>query len=290
MNQDKKQSINTSTKLYGLIGNPVSHSLSPLMHNSVFEELKLNSVYLAYAVDPACLGMAFEGLRALGAQGWNITIPFKESSLEFIDEVPEDIDRCVGAINTVVNSSGQLIGYNTDVPGFLYALHEDLKFNPEGKTAFVLGAGGAGRAVLFGLAYSHAEKIIIYDCDLSRSAGLKHMLEPHFPKTKIISLRDLKDIRSENPDLLVNATFCGMKASDPRVFDLETLFKPCAVYDLIYNPFETKLLQQARELKWSFVNGLGMLAAQGALSFEKWTGCKEGVRERMLETLKSCLY
>lgn len=284
-----KQPINATTHLYGVIGNPIHHSLSPLMHNAVFEKLKMNSVYMAFQIEAINLALAFEGMRSLGVMGWNITIPFKESSLEFIDEVPEDIDRCVGAINTVVNQSGKLTGYNTDVPGFLFALKEDLGFNPEGKTVLVLGAGGAGRAVLFGLAFSHAEKILIYDSNLERASGLAKTLEIHFPETEIQPLLEPSVVKDEGLDLVVNATFCGMKAADPLVFDLSVIKQKCAVFDLIYNPFQTKLLKLAKDLKLPCANGLGMLASQGALSFGLWTGKKEGVREIMIETLKKCL-
>ena len=114
--------INSRTHLYGVLGDPVGHSLSPVIHNAAFAHSHLNAVYLAFHVQPGALGLAFEGMRSLGIRGVNLTIPFKEEAMDFIDEVPEDVDRAVGALNTVVNKNGQLIGYNTDGPGFLKAL------------------------------------------------------------------------------------------------------------------------------------------------------------------------
>ena len=116
---DSKVTINAQTQVYGIFGSPVRHSLSPLIHNSLFSELKINSVYEAFEVEKEKLGLAFEAVRALGIRGVNVTIPHKEAAMNFVDEVPEDVDRCVGALNTVVNRNGKLFGYNTDGKGFL---------------------------------------------------------------------------------------------------------------------------------------------------------------------------
>src|SRR3990167_46940 len=165
--------LDAETDLYGILGNPVRHSLSPLIHNAVFQELKINAVYLAFEIRRESLGLAFEAVRSLGIKGVNVTIPFKEAALGFVDEIPEDLDRCVGALNTVVNRDGRLFGYNTDVSGFLTAINEELQFNPEGKTALVLGAGGAARGVVFALAHAHAEKILINNRTETRAQGLQ---------------------------------------------------------------------------------------------------------------------
>ncbi len=285
-----RMTVDSKTELYGLFGNPVRHSLSPLIHNTMFECLKMNAVYMAFQVEKELLGLAFEGIRSLGIRGVNITIPHKENAINFIDEIPEDVDRAIGAINTVVNRDGRLFGYNTDRPGFLTALKEELNLNPEGKTCLVLGAGGAGRGVTFALAHARAERILIYDMVLERAQGLVDYLETHFPETEIEALDSLDAVSGEKISLVVNASNCGMKLEDPAPFDLKNLKEKVSVFDLIYSPVQTKLLKTAKELGLPCANGLGMLAAQAALSFELWTGVKEGVREKMLETLKKCQF
>ena len=274
--------------VYGIFGNPVAHSLSPHLHNTLFKALGINAVYAAFPVERHSLGMAFEGIRALGIHGVNLTIPFKEEALSFIDEIPEDLDRCVGAINTVVNRDGKLFGHNTDGRGFLTAVREELDFNPEGKEILVLGAGGAARGVGSALAIAHAEKLWFSNRTFSRAEGLAEYLTRYFPETEIKALDSPENLSTHNINLVVNATSCGMRAADPSPFDFRFLKGKTAVYDLIYSPVETVLLKDARRLGFPAANGLGMLAAQAALSFELWTGHHDGVREKMLETLKTC--
>lgn len=276
------------TQVYGIFGHPVRHTLSPLIHNAQFKRLGIDAVYLAFDVRPDSLGLAFESLRALGIRGVNVTVPHKEAAVNFVDEIPEDVDRCIGAINTVVNRDGKLYGHNTDVPGFLIALREELSFNPEGKTAFVLGAGGAGRGVVTALARANASKIFVHNRTLPRAQGLAEYLARFFPETEIEAVSELVSLKKEKIDLVVNATSLGLKPQDTLPFDLQGMAKAPAVYDLVYGPSLTPFLESAKRLGLSFANGTGMLAAQGALAFELWTGQREGVREGMLETLKKC--
>lgn len=287
MNPKISTLIDSSTQVYGVFGNPVSHSLSPLLHNAVFKELGMNCIYLAFEIQEQTLGIAFEGIRSKIVRGVNLTIPFKEEALNFIDEIPEDIDRGVGAINTVVNKDDKLFGYNTDVPGFLQAITNELEFKPAGKTVLVLGAGGAARAVAFALAYSNAERILLSNRNFDRAVGLAEYLADYFPESDIEAIASLDNIAKEKPALIVNASACGLKGSDPVSFDLKALNNAPSVYDLIYSPKETKLLKEAKSLGFKAANGLGMLVNQAALSFTLWTGKKEGVREKMLEVLKN---
>ena len=307
--------LNSRTQLYGVLGDPIEHSLSPLIHNAAFRHFKLNAVYLAFRVAPEALGLAFEGLRAMEIRGVNLTIPFKQTAIEFIDEIPEDLDRATGAINTVVNRDGELYGYNTDGVGFLTSLQEDLRFDPEGKTALVLGAGGSSCGVVFALARAHADRILVLNRTQERAQGLKDFAQPYFPETEIAVLGAPDELGLEKIDLVVNTTSCGMipppvsrrgaplhaqgapsaretgggmKGNADMPLDLKRLKNKASVYDLVYAPAETAFLKSAKELGWPAVNGLGMLAAQAALSFELWTGKKEGVREAMREALKTC--
>ena len=279
--------INGETQIYGVLGNPVRHSLSPLIHNAAFRALGLNAAYLAFPVEPQALALAFEGIRSLELKGVNLTIPFKEEAMDFIDEVPEDVDRAIGAINTVVNKKGELIGYNTDGPGFLTALAEELHFNPAGKNILVLGAGGAARGVVFALARTGTARIFIHNRTRPRAEGLVEFAAPHFPETQMEPVISLDELRLQTIDLVVNTTPCGMNGNEEMPFDLKLLKKEASVYDLVYSPGETPFLKSAKALRWKSANGLGMLTAQAALSFELWTGKKEGVRAAMTEAVQS---
>ena len=281
--------IDAFTKLYGIFGNPVAHSLSPQMHNAAFKHLKINASYLAFEIKLQNLALAFEAIRSLDMGGVNITVPFKEEATKFVDEIPEDLDRGIDAINTVVHRDGRLIGYNTDAPGFLWSLKNDLNFNPVGKKVLLLGAGGSARAVAFALGSVEAEKVWIYNRTLERGLGLADYAGKHFPGSEFEAVSVLDFLKSEKVDLVVNTTSSGMKADDALPLDLKLLAGKPAVFDVIYAPAQTKLLKSAAALNLAHTNGLGMLAAQGALAFALWTGQKEKVRELMLETLKSCI-
>ncbi len=279
----------SETSLYGIFGNPVRHSLSPAMHNAAFKHFKMNAAYLAFQIEDHSLGLAFEGIRSLGIRGVNLTIPFKEQAIEFIDEIPEDLDRSIGAINTVVNRDGKLLGYNTDALGFLTSLNEELAFKPEARSALVLGAGGAARGVSFALAYAHTDRILVHNRSAERAEGLVDCLSAAFPQTVVEPLFDLASLKNERLDLVVNATSVGMKANEAPPMDLRVFDNKTSVYDLVYSPEETRFLKDAKKLGLPHANGLGMLVNQGALAFELWTGQKEGVRECMREALKACL-
>ncbi|MGH7198262.1 MAG: shikimate dehydrogenase [Candidatus Omnitrophota bacterium] len=285
-----KMTVDAHTHLYGIFGSPVRHSLSPLIHNTAFSHLKMNAAYVAFEMSKEQLPIAFEAVRALGIHGVNVTIPHKEAASNLVDEIPEDIDRSVGALNTVVNRNGRLFGYNTDGHGFLFTLREELGFNPAGKTVLVLGAGGSARSVVFALANAGAARILIHNRTQERAQGLADFLSGSFRDMEIEAVGSLDAVKGEKLDLAVNATSCGMKPEDPLPMDLKILRKGASVYDLIYAPAETKFLKEAGRLGFPRANGLGMLAAQAALSFGLWTGHTEGVRELMLETLKKCRF
>ena len=282
--------IDSHTQLYGIFGNPVEHSLSPSLHNPVFKKLGMNAVYLAFEIDTQSLGLAFEGMRSLGMRGANITLPFKEDALNYLDEIPEDLDRLTGAVNTVVQKDGQLLGYNTDGPGFISALKEELSFKPAGKDILIVGAGGASRGVLFALSRAGAERVFIYNRTHGRAHGLAEYAAQYFPETEIIALASPSDLPSKSMDLVVNATSCGMRTNHQLPLEWDKIRQPKAAYDLVYTPRETPWLREAKNLGIPCANGLGMLTEQAALSFELWTGKKEGVREAMREAVAACKF
>lgn len=262
-------------KIVGIIGYPLGHSVSPAMHNAAYRELGLDYEYIPFEVEPADLREALPGLRALHIAGFNVTIPHKETIIPLLDDVTK-LARTIGAVNTVVNQEGELIGYNTDGPGFIESLNEDAGFEPAGKKAVVLGAGGASRAVATMLAEAGAASLIISDIIEDKAkelaeytGGLSH--------TKCgWSKPDSQSLKSEieQADLLVNTTPLGMhpevnKSPLPEKIKLP---KKLLVYDLVYNPAETKLLKTARAAGCKAVSGLGMLVRQGALAFTVFTG------------------
>ncbi len=280
--------IDGQTQLYGIFGNPVEHSLSPALHNAVFKRLGMNAVYMAFKVAPESLGLAFEGMRALGIRGVNITIPFKEDVLNFLDEIPEDLDRLTGAVNTAVLKDGQLLGYNTDGLGFLNALREDLSVSPSGKDILLLGSGGSARGVLFAMAHAGADRIFLYNRTHSRAHGLAEYAAQYFPQTEIVAVSSPSEIPAKKLDLVVNATPCGMRGNHELPMEWGLIKEPAAAYDLVYTPKETPWLKEAKKLGVPCANGMGMLLEQAAISFGLWTGKKEGVREAMREAVAAC--
>ncbi|MBA7579195.1 shikimate dehydrogenase [Candidatus Atribacteria bacterium 1244-E10-H5-B2] len=284
-----KREINGKTKIIGVIGKNIENSLSPLIHNQIILKYSLNFCYLPFKVTENDLNQAIQGIKALNIKGVNITFPYKEKVIEFLDEVEESARR-IRAVNTIVNNKGILTGYNTDVIGFKKSLQEDRKFVIKEKKAVILGAGGAARAVVYALLEEEIEEICIFNRTLEKAKKIKQNLSSFFPKSHIrvfpLEKEDLKD-KIEKSHLLVNATSLGMP---PRVDNTplpdEKLFHPnLLVYDLIYHPVRTLFLRQAERAGAKIINGLPMLVYQGIESFYLWTGLKpEG--EEVLEIIK----
>ncbi len=284
-----KKNINGKTKIIGVIGKNIKNSLSPLFHNQIILKYSLNFCYLPFQVTETSLGKAIQGIKALNIRGINITFPYKEKVIEFLDEVEESARR-IGAVNTIVNNKGILIGYNTDVIGFKKSLQEDAKFIIKKKKAVILGAGGAARAVVYALLEEEIEEICIFNRTLEKAKKIKQNLSSFFPKSRISVFplvgENLKE-KIEKAHLLVNATSLGMP---PRVDNTplpdEKLFHPnLLVYDLIYQPARTLFLRQAERAGAKIINGLPMLVYQGIESFYLWTGLKPEGKE-VLEMIK----
>jgi len=284
-----KKEINGKTKIIGVIGKNIENSLSPLFHNQIILKHSLNFCYLPFKVAETDLSEAIQGIRALNIRGVNITFPYKEKVIKFLDKVEESARR-IGAINTIVNNKGILIGYNTDVIGFKKSLQEDGKFTIKGEKAVILGAGGAARAVVYALLEEGIEEISIFNRTLEKAEKVKLALSPFSPKSRInifpLEERRLKG-KIEESHLLVNTTSLGMP---PRVDNTplpdEKLFHPdLLVYDLIYHPARTLFLRQAERAGAKIINGLPMLVYQGIESFYLWTGLKPEGKE-VLEMIK----
>lgn len=279
--------ITGTTVLTGLLGSPVAHSISPLMHNASFEALGLDYAYLCFDVGTDRLKEAVEGLRAMGARGWNLTMPDKNLMCQLADKL-SPASEISGAVNTIVNDDGVLTGYTTDGTGYMRAA-EEAGFPLPGKVMTLLGGGGAATAILVQAALDGMKEIRVFNRKsptfdrLSAIAGQLNrrtdcLVTVHPPE-------DTEDLRASitDSDILTNATNIGMAPHTDAcpIPDASFLRPELIVSDIIYNPRQTKLLQMAKETGCPFFNGLYMLLYQGAASFELWTG-----REMPVELIK----
>jgi shikimate dehydrogenase len=274
-------SVNGKTRILGVFGYPVEHSLSPAMHNAAIAALGLNYLYIPFSVLPEDIGPAIRSIVALGIIGVNLTIPHKECVLPYLDSITPEA-QAIGAVNTVHNDNGRLVGYNTDGEGFAGPL-KAIGFSFAGKRAVVWGAGGASRSVVFRLAQEEAS-VTLVNRTRERADRIAHDVAVSIPSSQVSTL-DINDVREltdavSRAELLVNTTSVGMSpyVAEMPPIPLEAFHPSLFVYDLIYNPFETRLLATARDKGCQVLNGAGMLAYQGAAAFEKWTGVYPDVR------------
>jgi shikimate dehydrogenase len=254
-----------STSAVGIVGWPLRHTLSPVIHNAAFKSLGLDWIYLAWPVPPERLVAAVEGMRALGTMGGNVTMPHKEAVLELLDEVSGDA-RATGAVNTIERLGDALVGHNTDVDGFGQFLSQEAGYDASGKDAVVLGSGGAARAVVKALADLGAAAVTV----VARDPAGKESLRLLYPDGVTVASWDHAEAVAQEADLVVNATPLGMGGEDPLPgagFD-----RGQAVVDLVYWPPATRLIERARGAGASTWGGLGMLLSQAAASFRIWTG------------------
>ena len=268
--------ISGRTRLCGVMGDPIEHTMSPVMHNAAFRQTGLDYVYTAFRVKPEELGQAIAGMRALNIRGLNVTIPHKVAVIPFLDELVPLAEK-IGAVNTIVNDDGTLKGYNTDASGFLQALLEN-GADPRDRNVLVLGAGGASRAISLTLADQGARLTILNrQEELDWAEELAARVSQLSDTTARAGLLDRQNLSEglAKADILVNATSVGMSpdsGSSPVEADL--LRSGLAVFDAVYNPLKTRLLADAEAAGAKTISGIEMLAWQGALAFEKWTDQK----------------
>ncbi len=262
--------ISPYTKLIGLIGHPVKHSLSPKLHNILYQKYGLDCIYLAFDIAPKDIMSAVEGFRTLSFVGFNVTVPHKQAIIPFLDAIDPEADA-IGAVNTVKIRNGKLIGYNTDGMGFVYSL-EQSGFLLQDKDVVVLGAGGASKAICAYLLKEKVRNVYLWNRTKERALELISKIQPHYPNS-CMEYIDNKKLQKTEVDLLVNTTSVGMWPEvdscplEEYVFSSNTL-----VADIIYNPLETHFLKEARKAGCITLNGLGMLVAQALKSIEIWTG------------------
>lgn len=281
--------ISGGTRVCALIGYPVGHSLSPAMHNAAFQYLGLDYVYVAFNVPPGRLKDAVSGIRGLGIYGVNVTMPHKINVIKYLDELDEGA-RLAGSVNTILNRDEKLVGYTTDGLGALSALRH-AGADPAGRKVVILGAGGASRSICFALA-NYVRELVILNRTLERAVKLADELRRVFSSANVgagpLSDSVLESVLKD-ADILINATSVGMKPNvDETPVKRELLHGNLTVFDIVYEPLETRLLKEAKSVGARTVDGLWMLVYQGALSFEIWTGAKapvEVMREAALKRL-----
>jgi shikimate dehydrogenase len=264
--------ISGKTRVCGVIGDPIEHTLSPAIHNAAFDHLELDFVFLAFKVKAADLENAVRGMRGLGIHGLNVTMPHKSTVISFLDEVDSTV-KFLGSANTILNKDGKLSGFNTDGVGALKALRENGAELSE-KKMLLLGAGGAAKAIAFALAEEVGE-LVVLNRAAEKAAVLADALKRMFGKKIVGGALSPSAVQKnlQDADLLVNATSVGMHPNvNQSLVAPQWLKSNLAVMDIVYNPVETKLARDAKAAGAKVISGVEMLIYQGAASFKIWTG------------------
>ena len=259
----------------GIFGYPIGHSISPAMHNAAFKHHGIGAVYEAWETAPEDLGVGVAALRSEDYLGANVTVPHKQAVMEHLDEIDELAAR-IGAVNTIVNQSGRLTGFNTDALGFISSLRGEAGVNVSGLNVVLIGAGGAARAAAYALADARAGELTIGNRTVERAETLANEVGKTDITANALGLND-PDFQSacKRADLIVNSTSVGMQhgpAEGISPIPAEALSPGCVVYDMVYNPPKTPLLIDAEREGAQVVGGLPMLVYQGAAAWSRWTG------------------
>lgn len=282
--------IDTKTKIIGLLGYPLTHSFSPVMQNSAFEKADLNNIYIPIEVIADDLGHVVQGISKMNFGGFNVTIPYKIKIIKYLDEI-DKLARIIGAVNVVTIEDGQMKGYNTDGSGFLRSFEIETGETTEGKTILIIGSGGAARAISMTLAMNGAKKIYICNRTLERAVVLAEDINNSIKKCAFpvaLLSRDLNDALRDT-DIIINTSSIGMYPDvDVMPLDRGLLEKKFIVCDIVYNPYRTKLLEEAENIGCRTLSGIHMLVYQGAESFRLWTG-KEPPVKTMFDAISEIL-
>ena len=264
--------ISGKTRVCGVIGDPIEHTLSPTIHNAAFNHLKLDFVFLAFRVEAAGLENAMRGMRGLGIHGLNVTMPHKGTVIDYLDEVDSTV-KFLGAANTILNKEGKLSGFNTDGLGALKALREN-GIELSGKKVLLLGTGGAAKAIAYSLAEEVGE-LVVLNRAAEKAKELAETLGRPLNKKIVGGALSPRAIAKnlQDSDVLINATSVGMHPEANQSIVMSRWLKSdLTVLDIVYNPVETKLARDAKAAGAKVISGVEMLIYQGAASFEIWTG------------------
>lgn len=262
--------------IYGVIGDPIAHSLSPLMHTDAFRSLNLDHCYFPFHVTSNHLEEAVKGMKVLGIAGFNVTIPHKTNIIPLLDQI-DPLAKAIGAVNTVVRENDSFVGYNSDGSGFIRSLKEEWKRELEKEKVLIIGAGGAAKAIFYSLVHDGVQAIDICNRTTERAKQLVESC-PYPSETNILTMNEAEKTL-DSYSLIVQTTSIGMSPNmNETPLSIHNILPNTHVVDIIYNPFETALLKAAKEKGASTSNGLGMFIYQGAIAFEKWTGKVPDVR------------
>lgn len=276
--------------LYAVVGNPISHSISPYIHKAAFKKRKLNATYIPIELNEQNFEEGIQSLNTLNFSGFNITVPFKEKIIDLLDEIDEK-SKIIKAVNTVKKVYGKLIGYNTDWYGFLKLLEEE-NIEVNNKNILIIGAGGSSKAVILTLTGLLPKKIVIINRTLSKALDLINYYNSQLSINNCLfsayqlNSPNVQEIIKES-DIIVNCTPVGLKLINQSPINLEVELRGKVIIDLIYNPEKTILLRSAEEKGAQIVNGLGMLIHQACGSFEIWTGKKAPIATMKQAALKA---
>jgi len=291
---EKKRCQDKVFQLYGIFGCPLSHTLSPAMHEAAFRKFGIEAHYIVLELIPAAFKKLMSRSAKISLSGFNVTVPYKEVVMKYLDEVRPEA-RAIGAVNTVYRKGTKWVGTNTDMEGFLLALMKDGGFRPSGKRALILGAGGAARAVIYGLSREGIREVVIADCFPEKARKILADMKKLFPRViyhaAVAGTPEVKEAL-QKADVIMNATPLGLKPQDPLVVPAAWIPRAGAgkkfFMDLIYNPAMTPFLKIAKKKGHRTLNGLGMLLYQGARALEYWTGRRAPVdvmRQALLQAL-----
>ncbi|MBB3108937.1 shikimate dehydrogenase [Paenibacillus phyllosphaerae] len=284
--QSMGNSVDSNTLLYSVIGDPIRHSKSPVMMNRAFKETGINGIYTAFHIQSEQLGAFAAGIRAMGIRGVNVTIPHKLDIMAHLDEIDESA-RVIGAVNTIVNEDGKLIGYNTDGLGYVRSLKEEAEPHLAGRRILIVGAGGATRGILYALAKEGVGHVTIANRTVERAQELAAVFQGQ-ADVRAIGTDELARACGE-ADIIINTTSVGMYPNvEATPLNADWLPSGAIASDLIYNPLKTRFLQEAEDRGLKIHGGLGMFIYQGAYAFEYWTGTAapvQAMRQTVLEAL-----
>lgn len=283
------KTVNGITNILGIIGDPIEHTFSPVLHNTISKHLGINAIYLPFHVRRENIKEAVMGLKALNVLGFNITIPHKESISGYLDEISKEA-MFIGAVNTVKLKNDRLCGYNTDGDGFKRSLEEEHDTTFEGKTVLVLGAGGTSKSIIYTAVRNNAKKIIIANRTVEKAGRIAEKINAQNPNlADYLGIDDLKiDDAIKNSDIIINTTSLGMHPNENEcpLNDDIIFLKNQIICDVIYNPQKTRLLSNAEKHGCRTLNGLGMLYFQGISAYEIWMDLK--ISSSDVKTLYEC--
>ncbi|MEF9991128.1 MAG: shikimate dehydrogenase [Romboutsia sp.] len=270
-------SLNSKTKTVCLLGHPVKHSFSPIMHNYLFEKYNINNIYVCFDVEPTKLKESVYGIKALGMKGLNVTIPHKVEIMEYLDYIDENA-KLIGAVNTIKNNEGNLEGYNTDGRGFVKSIINQ-NYILENKRVMILGSGGACRSIAIELCLNNIKSIEIRNRSIEKAQTIIETIDKNFKVKGICSSEEVGQTDLDNIDIIINTTPIGMENNDCPINKNLRINNNVLVCDIVYNPHNTEFINWAMQQNIKVIYGIDMLINQGLEAFYIWTGINPTIKD-----------